>query len=95
MWINTRVSRGKNRRQVMHVHLALTDDPSSMRVSWVTGEASRAPAVRSRMVSRNLGKGQEQEAWQVSLWIGFSAVLLIRQSSVACLLYDVSGIVVR
>eukprot|EP00752_Nemacystus_decipiens_P007459 g6665.t1 len=37
--------------EVQHVHLALTSEPDSMRVSWVTGNASHAPAVRFREIA--------------------------------------------
>lgn len=33
------------------MHLSLASDPDSMRVSWVTGSASRSPAVRFREVA--------------------------------------------
>ncbi|CAM9187858.1 unnamed protein product [Ectocarpus fasciculatus] len=37
--------------EVLHLHLALTSDMKTMRVSWVTGEASQAPAVMFREVA--------------------------------------------
>ncbi|CAN0199225.1 unnamed protein product [Hapterophycus canaliculatus] len=33
------------------MHLALTSQPDSMRVSWVTGDASQAPTVRFREIA--------------------------------------------
>ena len=45
--------------QVMHLHLALTAEANSMRVSWVTGAASQSPAVRYRQVTGGAG------SWEV------------------------------
>ncbi|CAM9341268.1 unnamed protein product [Ectocarpus sp. 12 AP-2014] len=43
--------------EVLHLHLALTSDMDSMRVSWVTGEASQAPAVIFREVAVGAQEG--------------------------------------
>ncbi|CAM9396340.1 unnamed protein product [Ascophyllum nodosum] len=43
--------------EVMHLHLALTAEANSMRVSWVTGAASQSPAVRYRQVTGGAAGG--------------------------------------
>ncbi|CAM9712469.1 unnamed protein product [Scytosiphon promiscuus] len=52
--------------EVLHVHLALTSEPDSMRVSWVTGDASQAPTVRFREIAA--GGGQEMSGIQGLSW---------------------------
>lgn len=57
------------------MHLALTDDASSMRVSWTTGGASQSPSVRFRQVTAEVGEEAQNEidaaTWQVSQTGGF------------------------
>ncbi|CAM9414414.1 unnamed protein product [Laminaria digitata] len=52
--------------EVLQLHLALTSEVNSMRVSWVTGHASQAPAVRFReAVFADSQPGETQPArWQ-------------------------------
>lgn len=54
-------------REVLQLHLALTSEVNSMRVSWVTGHASQGPAVRFReAVFADSQPGETQPArWQV------------------------------
>ncbi|CAM9562615.1 unnamed protein product [Choristocarpus tenellus] len=40
--------------EVLHPHLSLTGVPSSMRLSWTTGKASRAPAVLFRRMTDSI-----------------------------------------
>lgn len=56
--------------KVLHLHLALTDDPTSMRVSWVTGGASQAPAVSVRLLP--LDPDEPRASWQVSSHVCFA-----------------------
>lgn len=54
--------------QVQHVHLALTSEANSMRVSWVTGHSSQAPAVRFRGIAPGAEEGMsgtQVASWQV------------------------------
>lgn len=53
--------------KVLQLHLALTSETDSMRVSWVTGRASHAPAVRFREAVFADSQPDEAQAarWQV------------------------------
>lgn len=50
-------SRISDHSQVQQVHLSLTSEANSMRVSWVTGNASQTPAVRFREVALPVPSG--------------------------------------
>lgn len=54
--------------QVQHTHLALTSEADAMRVSWVTGSSSHAPAIRFRGIASGAQEPMPETdvgSWQV------------------------------